>query len=97
MGRTIPSYRTMLEEELRKWKRFQNILRIDDREIFDEMTDECRRYASEAGNLASPSKTEPMFLSILFAHHKALMKLQEKIQQMEKQRSVTLSAEEEAQ
>jgi len=48
----------------------------------------------EAGNLASPSKFEPMILSILFAHHKALMKLQEKTQQMKQQRSVTSSAEE---
>jgi len=80
MGRTIPSYRIMLEEELRKWKRFQDVLRIEDCAIFGDMMDLCRRYASEAGNLASPSKVEPMILSILFAHHKALMKLQEKIQ-----------------
>jgi hypothetical protein len=72
----------MLEEELRKWKRFQDILRIDDREIFEDMMDECRRHASEAGNLASPSKTEAMILSILFAHHKALKQLQEKIDQL---------------
>ena len=58
MGRTISSYRIMLEEELRKWKRFQDMLRIDDRGIFEDMTDVCRRYASEAGNLASPSKVE---------------------------------------
>jgi hypothetical protein len=94
MGRTILSYRIMLEEELRKWKRFQDMLRIDDRGIFEDMTDVCRRYASEAGNLASPSKVEPMFLSILFAHHKTLKQLQEKTQQMKKQRSVTSSEEE---
>ena len=66
----------MLEEELRRWKRFQDILRIEDRAIFEDMMDECRRYASEAGNLASPSKTEAMIPTILFAHHKTPMKLQ---------------------
>jgi hypothetical protein len=82
MGRTIPSYRILLEEELRRWKRFQDILRTDDRPIFEDMMDECRRHASEAGNLASPSKTEPMILSILFAHHKALAKLQERLAEL---------------
>jgi len=83
MGRTIPSYRIMLEEELRKWRRFQDILRIDDRTIFEEMTDECRRYASEAGNLASPSKVEPMLLSILFAHHKTLKRVEKTLEQIQ--------------
>jgi len=65
----------MLEEELKRWKRFQDVLRIEDRPIFEEMMDLCRRYASEAGNLASPSKTEAMILTILFAHHKTLKEL----------------------
>lgn len=31
MGRTIPSWRIVLEEELKRWERFQDILRIDAR------------------------------------------------------------------
>jgi len=69
----------MLEEELKRWKRFQDMFRIEDRPIFEEMMDLCRRYASEAGNLASPSKTEAMILTILFAHHKTLKELQSQI------------------
>jgi len=83
MGRTIPSYRIILGKELRKWKRFQDILRIDDRAIFEDTTDECRRYASEAGNLASRSKVEPMFLSILFAHHKTLKHVEKTLEQIQ--------------
>jgi len=69
----------MLEEELKRWKRFQDMLRMEDRPIFEEMTDLCRRYASEAGNLASPSKTEAMILPILFAHHKAISELDKRL------------------
>jgi len=64
MGRTIPSYRISLDEELKRWKRFQDVLRIDERAIFQDMTDECRRYASAAGAGAFPVKTEGMFLSV---------------------------------
>jgi len=41
------------------------------------------RYATTLAG-AFPSKTEGMFLSILFAHHKALKELQNKIDQINK-------------
>ena len=79
MGRTIPSYRIMLEEEFKRWERFRDFLRIDERVIFEDMMDECRRHASAAGAGAFPSGTEGMFLSIVFSHHKALKGLRDKI------------------
>jgi len=84
MGRTIPSYRITLEEELKRWERFRDFLRIDERAVFEDMMDECRRHASAAGAGAFPSKTEGMFLSVLFAHHKALKELQNKIDRINK-------------
>ena len=82
MGRTIPSYRIIPEEELKRWERFRDFLRIDERAIFEDMMDECRRYASAAGAGAFPSKTDGMFLSIIFAHHKALRELQARSRQI---------------
>jgi len=73
----------MLEEELKRWERFRDFLRIDERAIFQDLMDECRRHASAAGAGTSPFKTEGMFLSILFAHHKTLKVLNEKIEQIE--------------
>ena len=79
MGRTIPSWRILLEEELKRWKKFRDVLRIDERPVFDDMMDECRRRASATGAAALPSKTEGMFLSLLFLHHKSLKELRDKI------------------
>jgi hypothetical protein len=76
MGRTIPSYRIILEEGLKRWERFREALRIEERAIFQDMMDECRRHASAAGAACIPSETEAMFLTILFAHHKALKELE---------------------
>ncbi len=69
----------ILEEELNRWRRFQDSLRIDSREIFEDLMNECRRYASAAGAATFPLKTEGMFLSILFAHHKRLKELCDKV------------------
>lgn len=84
MGRTIPSYRISLEEELKRWKRFQEVLRIDERAIFQDMMDECSRHASAAGAACYPSIADAMFLTILFAHHQTLKQLQEKITEFSK-------------
>jgi hypothetical protein len=79
VGRTIPSWRILLEEELWRWRKFQDALRIDERETFEDLMNECRRYASAAGAATFPVKAEGMFLSILFSHHKSLKELREKI------------------
>jgi len=82
MGRTIPSWRMMLEEEFKRWEKFQDALRIDERETFEDLMDECRRYASAAGAATFPVKAEGMFLSVLFSHHKALKELRDKVEQL---------------
>jgi len=84
MGRTIPSWRMLLEEEFKRWKKFQDALRIDERETFEDLMDECRRYASAAGAATFPIKTEGMFLSVLFSHHKSLKELREKVDRIQR-------------
>ena len=93
MGRTIPSYRISLEEELKRWRRFQDVLRIDERAIFQDMMNECSRQASAAGAACYPSIADAMFLTILFAHHKALKELQEKIKQLNQPADETVTPE----
>ena len=49
MGRTVLSYRMILEKEIEKWEGFMRALRADDRIAFEELMNACRRYASAAG------------------------------------------------
>ena len=47
MGKTVPSYRMVVEWEIDKWKGFRNALpNEEEREAFDELMDMCRNYAS---------------------------------------------------
>jgi len=87
LGRTIPSYRVALEEEVKAWKGFQDALRAPDREIFENMLDQCRLYAS-AGSMAVRSKIiEAMFMTALFAHHKMLKELSGIIKQIREEKN----------
>jgi hypothetical protein len=59
--------------------KFRDVLRIEERAIFEDLMDECRRFASAAGAGCFPVKTEGMFPSILLAHQKSLSELHDKL------------------
>jgi hypothetical protein len=48
MGKTVPSYRMALEEEIDKWEGFRKALHSEEeREAFDELMDMCRNNCSD--------------------------------------------------
>ena len=48
MGKTVPSYRMTIEDEISNWKAFVNSLCEKDREAFEVLIGACRDYAMEA-------------------------------------------------
>jgi hypothetical protein len=83
MGRTIPSWRMVVEAETEKLKRFRDSLRQEDKLIFEDLLNQCKLYASAASSLASPVKEIPLILSMLFAHHKKLVELEKRLKTKE--------------
>ena len=80
MGKTVPSYRMALENEIKRWDGFSKALRNDDREAFEQMMNACRNYASAASNATRPVLLEAMFMSILLAEQKALMEIKREVE-----------------
>jgi hypothetical protein len=76
MGKTVPSYRLALEEEIGRWKGFAEALRSEDREAFEQLMDACRSYASAGSNSTRPVMFEPMAMSIMLSQQKKIIKLQ---------------------
>ncbi len=75
MGKTVPSYRIALEEEIARWKGFVEALRSEDREAFERLMDACRSYASSGSNSTRPVLFEPMAMSMLLSQEKEIIKL----------------------
>ncbi|MDQ3852431.1 MAG: hypothetical protein M3299_06325 [Thermoproteota archaeon] len=69
MGRTIPSFRTVLAMEKEEWKPFRNALSKSDRKNFDQMWDIPRLYASACSNSCQLVPLHPIIMSILFHHY----------------------------
>jgi hypothetical protein len=84
LGRTVPSYRQALEEEIMRWESFRKALRDKDAEAFDRIMVACRVYASAGGMATRPILTEAMFMSILVSQRKELMEIRESLERLEK-------------
>jgi len=81
MGRTIPSWRIIVEQEIEKMSKFKQFLRTEDQAVFEDLLNQCKLYASAAGVLASSVKEFPLLLSMLFAHHKKLTELERRMKE----------------
>jgi hypothetical protein len=79
MGRTIPSWRIVVDEEIAAMSRFKQFLGPEDRAVFDDLLIQCKLYAPQAGVIASPVKEVPLLLSLIFAHHKKLAELERRV------------------
>ena len=82
MGRTIPSYRMILEVEIKRWEGFLKALRREDKVAFEELMNECRCYASAAGAATRPVVAEAMFMSILLSHQRSLKEMKVALEQL---------------
>lgn len=91
MGRTVPSYRMVLEHELHGWKRFSDFLRKEEQVYFEEMMDACRLYASYAGAACRPIPSEAIFMSILQYHQKQIRELKKQLAQLQAEKTETTS------
>lgn len=83
MGRTIPTYRNILENLVNEWQGFRKALRKEDREAFDRLIEKARMHASAASYEARTDPVESMFMSILLEQEKEIGKLRKKIEEME--------------
>jgi hypothetical protein len=85
LGRTVESYRMVLEDEIRRWKDFAKALRTEDREAFEALMDACRLFASAGSNATQPILFEPMIMSILLFQQKKLHRLEKTLDGIKRQ------------
>jgi NADH:ubiquinone oxidoreductase subunit C len=85
VGKTVESYRMALDHEVQRWNSFARALRKEDRKVFEQLIDICRKYASAGSNATRPVLFEPMVLSILLDQQKTLHRLKKDLIAVSKQ------------
>jgi hypothetical protein len=79
MGRTIPSWRIVVEQKIAEFSRFKQFLGPEDRVVLEDLLNQCKLYAPQASVLASPVAEVPLLLSMIFADHKRLTELEKRL------------------
>jgi len=79
MGRTVPTYRMILDSEIADWTAFRRALCRQDRAAFDDMMMDARRHASACSNAARLNPTESLLMSIILEHEKELSELRKRL------------------
>ncbi len=72
MGRTVPTFRQLIDDAIARWSKFRRALRRDDQEYFDRLFRRVRSYTQAATYQASDNPMEAILLSIALDHEKRL-------------------------
>ena len=70
MGRTVPSFRIALEQEIASWSQYRRSLGTASRDALDRMLNRARTYCSASSNAVRPVRFEGMFMAMAFDHAK---------------------------
>ena len=72
-----------MNDELDRIGRFREFLRVEDKEIFDDLLRQCKHYAPYASTMASTIKEVPLMFSMLFGQHKMIFELEKRLSKLE--------------
>jgi hypothetical protein len=77
MGRTVPSFRMLLEEIIAELSIFRRALHGEDKAAFDRLMNQARKHASSCTVAPTLDPMDAVFLSILVEQEKELNLLRE--------------------
>ena len=77
MGRTVPSFRILLEDIIKELSVFRRALRGEDKTAFDSLMNKAREHASSCTVAPVIEPMDSIFLSILVEQQKELNSLRE--------------------
>ena len=79
LGRTVPTFRNMIDLFGFEWNDFKRALRLNDKEVFEELLNHARRHGAAGTNMVNPNPFEPIVISILIEHEKSIKKIIKKL------------------
>ena len=84
MGRTVPTFRQLIDDAIARWSKFRRALRREDQEYLDRLFRRVRSYTQAATYQASDNPMEAILLSIALDQEKRLDALERTGQPLQK-------------
>ena len=83
MGRTLPTFRNLLDRVETDWRDYRRGLTVEDQRAFDAVFQRARAHASASMNVARSDPLESVFLSVLLEHEKEIARLNRRVAVLE--------------
>ncbi len=83
MGRTVPTFRQLIEQTAERWAKFRRALRREDQEHFDRLFRCVRSYTQAATYQCPDNPMEAILLSVALDQEKRLSRLERLASRME--------------
>ena len=85
MGRTVPTWRGRVEQEIERLVPYRRALSLDDCCNFDTMLHDVRARRAAGGMLPGQEEWKPMLLSMLLGAHQRIRVLEGRLESLERQ------------
>ncbi len=83
MGRTVPTFTMVIQQEMESWAKFRRGLRKEDQEALDELFRAARMQLAGSAYAARPIPFESIAMSMLVAQQRALRALEARVARLE--------------
>lgn len=83
MGRTVPTFTMVIQQEMDSWSKFRRGLRREDQEALDDLFRAARLQLAGSAYAARPIPFESIAMSMLLAQHRMILRLEQLTRQLE--------------
>jgi hypothetical protein len=83
MGRTVPTFTNIIDDELSSWSKYRRGLHKQDQELFDEVFRAAKIHLAENFYAMRTIPFESIMMSITIEQRKLIRKLQDRIERLE--------------
>ncbi|HWP83357.1 MAG TPA: hypothetical protein VNN76_11955 [Bacteroidota bacterium] len=85
MGRTVPTFTNIIDNEVASWAKYRRGLQKEEQEIFDEIFRAAKRHLATNFYAMRTIPFESIIMSIIIEQGKLIRQLRQQLEQMEKQ------------
>jgi hypothetical protein len=82
MGRTLPTFTNIIDEEIQSWGKFRRALRKEDQAVLDDLFRMPRKHLAECFYSIRPVPFETMILTMLLEEHKLVLQLKKQMEEI---------------
>jgi hypothetical protein len=83
MGRTVPTFTMVLQQEMESWGKFRRALRKEDQDAFDELFRAARLQLAGCAYAARPIPFESIAMAMLLAQQRMIGELMRRLAALE--------------